>query len=188
MIILIIGWLYIYKAQWAAYLKWEDFIVSQLYLIKTVKQTCSWKTSLRHFKWKFIYAFLFFCNLIELIYYYSISSVFPVRVQCIYNRSVDLLTYTCCQFTFNILAFWLCIKIIIFCYIYTEIFVGKIWSLECALKYSKETEKNGCLDETGLANVANFWSWMMCAWGFIILSCVIMFMIIIFYNEKKLRT
>lgn len=130
----------------------------------------------------------FFCNLIELIYYYCISSVFPVRVQCIYNRSVDLLTYTCCQFTFNILAFWLCIKIIIFCYIYTEIFVGEIWSLECALKYSKEREKNGCLDETGLANVANFWSWMMCAWGFIILSCVIMFMIIIFYNEKKLRT
>ena len=72
---------YIYKAQRIAYLKWEDFIVCQLHLIRAIKQT--WQT----FQEKIHICLPFFLNLIELIYH-SLLFVYFRHLSCI---SIDLL-------------------------------------------------------------------------------------------------
>ena len=72
---------YIYKAQRIAYLKWEDFIVCQLHLIRAVKPT--WQT----FQEKIHICLPFFLNLIELIYH-SLLFVYFRHLSCI---SIDLL-------------------------------------------------------------------------------------------------
>ena len=119
---------YIYKAQRIAYLKWEDFIVCQLHLIRAIKQT--WQT----FQEKIHICLPFFLlNLIELIYH-SLLFVYFRHLSCI---SIDLLiNKKSFIHLFPIYIDFFGIVVMSknnYLAIHTEILIDEIWSLECVL-------------------------------------------------------